>query len=63
MPFAGIFWTNGSCGLRMRLAGEAEASSAGEQLAEDYPVGTHRTDGTAGGVMAPPAAGHDASGR
>ena len=32
-------------GLRLIMAGEAEASSAGEQLAEDYPAGTHRTDG------------------
>jgi hypothetical protein len=28
----------------LKLAGEAEASSAGEQLAKDYLAGTHRTD-------------------
>jgi hypothetical protein len=28
----------------MSEAGEAEASSAGEQLAKDYLAGTHRTD-------------------
>jgi len=31
----------GGCGCRVRVAGEAEAGSAGEQPAEEYPAETH----------------------
>jgi len=41
LPFAGISWANeGLCG-RVNLAGEAQAGSAGEQPAQEYPVETH----------------------
>jgi len=39
-----ISWADGGCCCRLVSAGEAEASSAGEQLAEEYPAGTDRTD-------------------
>ena len=50
-------WRTGVGGCRLRMAGEAEASSAGEQLAKDYPAGTHRTDVVTDGL----GRGHDGS--
>ena len=63
MPFAEILLGGRELWLSMRLAGEAEASSAGEQLAEDYPAGTHRTDGLREGHHGSSRACPDASGR
>ena len=45
--FAEIISTSGSRGCRMRLAGEAEASSAGEQLAKDWSLPSGFSDAPA----------------
>jgi hypothetical protein len=44
LPFAEFCSTNGVFGSSMSMAGEAEASSAGEQLAKEYSAGnsSHR---------------------